>query len=62
MAAILRPIATPAKKIVTVCASCYDAEEQTANARAHGFDVTYEDCAACTARRETSAKKVGESS
>ena len=35
----------PARRLVAVCAYCPDAVEQTAAARAHGFDVTGRTCA-----------------
>jgi len=38
------------KKLVMVCAWCPDKEEQTASARAHGFDVTHGICDVCKAK------------
>jgi len=38
------------RKLVSVCGWCPDVEEQTAAARAHGFDVTHGICAACAIR------------
>jgi hypothetical protein len=40
-------IAPPPSQLVTVCAWCPDKEEQTASARAHGFDVTHGICDSC---------------
>ena len=34
-------------KLVHVCAWCPDKEEQTASARAHGFDVSHGICESC---------------
>ena len=36
--------------LVTVCGWCPDAQEQTASARANGFDVTHGICPACEAK------------
>jgi hypothetical protein len=38
------------RRIVTVCGWCPDAPEQTAAARAHGFDVSHGICPACEKR------------
>jgi hypothetical protein len=34
-------------RLVLICGWCPDAPEQTASARAHGFDVSHGMCAAC---------------
>ena len=36
--------------LVKVCSWCPDAAEQTASARAHGYDVTHGACPACAAK------------
>jgi mono/diheme cytochrome c family protein len=45
----------PLAPLVTVCAWCPDATEQTAAARAHGHEVSHGICAACVARLEAEA-------
>jgi hypothetical protein len=49
------PIA--ARPIVTVCGWCADAAEQTASARAHGYDVSHGLCPACQAKLQLYAEK-----
>lgn len=46
----------PARRLVSVCGWCKDAPEQTAAARAHGFDVTHGICEACRVAFEAGAK------
>jgi len=36
-------------RLVTVCGWCHDSAEQTAAARAHGFDVSHGLCKSCEA-------------
>jgi len=40
----------PRRRTVTVCAWCPDADHQTADARANGFDVSHTICATCADR------------
>lgn len=40
----------PVTPLVTVCGYCPDRVEQTAAARAHGFEVSHGMCVACAAR------------
>lgn len=40
----------PARPVVSVCGWCPDHAEQTASARANGYDVTHGLCAVCEAQ------------
>lgn len=50
----------PVKPIVTVCGWCPDRAEQTAAARALGFDVSHGMCAACAAAYQAALERRSE--
>lgn len=45
-----------ARPLVSICSWCEDGPEQTAAARANGYDVTHGICPACKVKFEAGAK------
>lgn len=49
----------PIRRTITVCGWCPDLADQTAAARAHGYDVSHGLCAACAAKLEGQPRSGG---